>query len=121
MIVAWTSRASLRQQGLTLRSDQPFRGSSDRTHRRVTRVSILDSHVGPVAFPEPDADGIYFIEPWQIAYYRFATGRITPMVALPEESIVAGPGLSLSPDRRWLLYGQRDRIGSDIMLLEGFR
>jgi Tol biopolymer transport system component/DNA-binding winged helix-turn-helix (wHTH) protein len=69
----------------------------------------------------PDLHGIYFIESWQIAYYRFATGRTTPIVTLPQDSIVAGPGLALSPDGRWLLYGQRDRVGSDIMLVEGFR
>jgi Tol biopolymer transport system component len=75
----------------------------------------------PVGAWVPDADGIYFIRPWEIAYYRFATGRATAIVMLPQDSIVSAPGLSLSPDGQWLLYGQRDRLGSDIMLVEGFR
>ena len=70
----------------------------------------------------PDRHGIYFIEPaWRIAYHQFATGRTTPIVTLPKDGVVAGPGLALSPDGRWLLYGQRDRSGSDIMLVENFR
>ena len=31
------------------------------------------------------------------------------------------PALTLSPDGRWLLFAQRDRSGSDIMLVENFR
>nr|MBA2647064.1 hypothetical protein [Pyrinomonadaceae bacterium] len=31
------------------------------------------------------------------------------------------PGLSVSPDERWVLYTQYDRKGSDIMLVENFR
>jgi hypothetical protein len=76
----------------------------------------------PVGAWVPDRHGIYFIEPaWRIAYYRFATGATTPIVRLPHDAMVASPGLALSPDGRWLLYGQRDRSVSDIMLVENFR
>ena len=70
----------------------------------------------------PDHHGIYFIEPARrIAYYRFATGDITPIAALAKEPGVLNAGLALSPDGRWLLYSQLDRSGADIMLVENFR
>ena len=70
----------------------------------------------------PDLRGIYFVQPaWRIVYYQFATGVTTPIVTLARGAMVPNPGLALSPDGRWLLYGQRDRFGSDIMLVENFR
>ena len=71
----------------------------------------------------PDRHGIYFIEPARgIAYYRFATGDTTPLVALRNvSSSPFNPGLALSPDGRWLLYTQMDRAGADVMLVENFR
>ena len=71
----------------------------------------------------PDHHGIYLIEPVRrIAYYRFATGAITPIAALAKEPpSVFNVGLALSPDGRWLLYSQLDRSGADIMLVENFR
>ncbi len=67
-----------------------------------------------------DPAGIYFIEPFRrIAYYRFATGRVTTVVPLGKHAWVNG--LAPSPDGRWLLYGQRDREVSDIMLVENFQ
>ena len=81
--------------------------------------------LGPIQTPAgwvPDQHGIYFIEPARrIAYYRFATGAITPIAALAKEPGVLNAGLALSPDGRWLLYAQMDRSGADIMLVENFR
>jgi Tol biopolymer transport system component len=69
-----------------------------------------------------DSAGIYFIEPaWRIVYHQFATGRATPIVTLGKDAMVANPGLTLSPDGRWLLFAQRDRSTSDIMLVENFQ
>ena len=77
-------------------------------------------HSGPSWVP--DHHGIYFIEPARrIAYYRFATGAVTPIAALAKEPSVSNAGLALSPDGRWLLYAQMDRSGADIMLVENFR
>ena len=62
--------------------------------------------------------GIYFIEQFKrIAYYRFVDGQINSIASLGGLSV----GLAISPDSRWLLYGKRDRAGSDIMLVEDFR
>jgi len=49
--------------------------------------------------------------------YRLATGEIRTLLNLPEIS-ERGTDLSASPDSRWLLYGQLDRSGSNIVIAE---
>ncbi|MCL4854681.1 MAG: PD40 domain-containing protein, partial [Bryobacteraceae bacterium] len=49
--------------------------------------------------------------------YRLTTGEIRTLLNLPEIS-ERGTDLSISPDSRWLLYGQLDRSGSNIMIAE---
>ena len=62
------------------------------------------------------------IEPGgRISYYQFATRMTTPIATLANEPSTFTPGLTLSPDGRWLLYGQMDRSGADIMLVENFQ
>jgi len=34
---------------------------------------------------------------------------------------LVSPSLAVSPDGRWLLYVQADKLESDIMLMENFR
>jgi hypothetical protein len=68
---------------------------------------------GMYFIPEPGPDGKYSIQ-----FLNQAT-RKTEIVAK-----IQGPpdrGLSVSPDRRYLLYTQRDQAGSDLMLIENFR
>jgi Tol biopolymer transport system component/DNA-binding winged helix-turn-helix (wHTH) protein len=79
---------------------------------------------GPIRNPSgwvPTPDGVYVIEPtWRIVFFRFARGAAEPVVTMPKGSDIEGAGLALSPDGRWLLYGQKDRSGADIMLVENF-
>jgi Tol biopolymer transport system component/DNA-binding winged helix-turn-helix (wHTH) protein len=81
--------------------------------------------LGPIRSPAgwvPTPEGLYFIEPAsQIVFHRFATGDAERVVAMPKDSAVGGSGLALSPDGRWLLFGQMDRSGADIILVENFR
>ena len=66
----------------------------------------------------PDPTGLYLAVPGRgIAYQAFATRSLRQIAPLPE----LVNGLALAPDRHWLLYGQLDRAGSDIMLVENFR
>ena len=70
--------------------------------------------------------GIYFIaredSPRQtIRFYSLATRRITTLATVEKAPLDLQPGLTLSPDGRWLLYAQRDQIINDIMLMENFR
>jgi hypothetical protein len=62
--------------------------------------------------PKPDPGGDLFIQ-----FLNFATGRVKPIAAIKGHS----DGLSVSPDRRWILYTQGAHAGSDLMLVENFR
>jgi hypothetical protein len=69
-------------------------------------------------------DGIYFIPgpdskgKYSIQFLSFATGRVkivAPILRPPSY------GLSVSADRRYLLYTQLDEFSIDLMLVENFR
>ncbi len=71
-------------------------------------------------------EGIYFIKAkWQgpaaaVEFFDFATARITTVIGLDKVTDFIS-GFEISPDRREILYAQRDPINSDIMLVENFR
>jgi eukaryotic-like serine/threonine-protein kinase len=68
-------------------------------------------------------DGIYFYDAGTraIEFFSFATRKVTK-VATPERGpMLYGPGFSVSPDGRWILYAQADVAASHIMLVENFR
>ncbi len=50
-----------------------------------------------------------------------ATQAVEPLRLLAGPPLSHEPGLTVSPDGRWLLYARADRIESDIMLVEPFR
>lgn len=52
-----------------------------------------------------------------IRFLRFSTGKSQPVVAVDRPVDI---GLSISPDRRLLLFAQLDQSGSDLMLIEDF-
>lgn len=64
-------------------------------------------------------EGVYFYSEsaQAIEFYSFATRRIT-QIAKPEKR---GGGLAVSPDGRWILFGQVDQDTSHIMMVENFR
>ena len=70
------------------------------------------------------ADGIYFVpraDPngrFAVHFLRFAGGVATPVVPIGAPVTL---GLTVSPDRRSILFVQFDEGGSDLMLVEGFR
>jgi Tol biopolymer transport system component/DNA-binding winged helix-turn-helix (wHTH) protein len=55
-----------------------------------------------------------------IEFFNFATHKITPVATLDKPISRSDPGITISPDRRWLLFAQMDQSGSDIMLVENF-
>jgi Tol biopolymer transport system component len=69
-------------------------------------------------------DGIYFIgEPsddgkYSIQFMSFDTRQVSIVAPIRGPSTF---GLSVSPDRRHLLYSQSDQSGGDLMLVENFR
>ena len=78
------------------------------------------------------AEGIYFLtddgfEPAgtrrplaSLQFLSFATGKTKP-IATVEKAPLGLTGLTVSPDRRWILYTRTDQQGSDLMLVENFR
>jgi Tol biopolymer transport system component len=73
--------------------------------------------------------GIYFVDfdvpagsPKPVKFFSFAT-RQTKQIGTVEAEVTPqfGPGLSISPDGRWLLYGKLEREEADLMLVDNFR
>jgi Tol biopolymer transport system component len=68
-------------------------------------------------------DGLYFISgppsffsPAVLYFFDFASGRLTPVTSIKSW----GLGLTVSPDRKWILYSQSERSAS-LMLVENFQ
>jgi len=81
---------------------------------------------GPIAKDPAFAvgrDGIYYVSPREsptrqfIHFLSFSTGKSRPVVVSERE---IGMGLSLSPDGHFLIFTQRDQVGSDLMLIQNF-
>jgi hypothetical protein len=53
-----------------------------------------------------------------IEFYDFDSDSVSLIMELRDKTL---SGLAVSPDRRWLLYGQLDQHESDIMLVENWR
>jgi Tol biopolymer transport system component len=68
------------------------------------------------------AAGVYFIGPTDygrsIRFFSFQTGKVTTIAEIDQP---VQPGLSVSPDGRFLLYSHYQLAGSDLMLVEDFR
>jgi Tol biopolymer transport system component/predicted Ser/Thr protein kinase len=82
-------------------------------------VQVLDA-VGDRTWTVSD-DGIYFSDgtsPAVLQFFRFANQRVTSLARLAKPLIA---GMSVSPDRRWLLYSEIDQSGGNLMLVENFR
>jgi Tol biopolymer transport system component/predicted Ser/Thr protein kinase len=54
-----------------------------------------------------------------IEFLSLTTGRVTPAVT-PAGVFDEGGGFSVSRDSGWIVFGQRDYDGSDIMMIDGF-
>ena len=66
-------------------------------------------------------DGVYFMtgtgHRFAIEFLNFSTGK-TEVIAPVEEGYF---GFSVSPDRKWILYGQTLPLSSELVLAEGFQ
>ena len=72
------------------------------------------------------SEGLYYLNSEAkpgptIEFLSFATRRVTRVAALERDPGKWSPSLAVSPDGRWILYGQLDQFASDIVLVENFR
>ncbi len=71
-------------------------------------------------------DGIYYLnknsEPGPaLEFFEFATRQSQRIAVLTGNYSVYHGGLTVSPDRRWIVYSQTSRTSNEIMLVENFR
>ncbi len=89
-------------------------GSEVQVLPSVWRSRVFAIHEKGIYFlPGPDEEGLFPIQ-----FMSFATGRMNT-VATPPKPLCCG--IDVSPDGRFLLYVQRERSGTDLMLVENFR
>ena len=86
--------------------------------RRGRRRPILDAVVPNGGFTVAD-DGIYFVTgPAPFTLRFLVSHRTTAVLANVEDPIVY---LSVSPDRKSMLYSRNEQVGSDLMVVEHFQ
>jgi hypothetical protein len=56
-----------------------------------------------------------------VQFYSFKTGKTNQVGTVEETLSVDYPGISVSPDGRWLLYSYIADISSDLMMVDHFR
>ena len=73
------------------------------------------------------ARGIYFLAyelgqtPYMLEFFDFTTRQTTQIKTLDgPRSTFNITGMTVSPDEKWVAYGQRDKLSFDLMLVENF-
>jgi Tol biopolymer transport system component len=81
------------------------------------------SDVDPGRYWTVAGDSIYLLrssrKPWTVYRYILATHSISPVATIEKAPNFGSPGLSVSPDLAYLLFGQIDQEGTDIVMVEG--
>ena len=75
------------------------------------------------------ATGIYFVDVLAtsraftrpLKFFSFQTHGVTEIAKLDYPLPIGGPGLSVSPDGRWVLFARLNGRNSDLFLLENIR
>jgi Tol biopolymer transport system component/DNA-binding winged helix-turn-helix (wHTH) protein len=103
---------AMQADGVVLWS-KPVDGGPEAPLKNMPQLSYGDAWVATAA-------GIYWTEslakPVNVNFYDFRTQTQRTLMTLKQTSAPAGPGLAVSPDGRWLLYGQVENEQSEIML-----
>jgi Tol biopolymer transport system component/DNA-binding winged helix-turn-helix (wHTH) protein len=102
----------MRADGVVLWS-KPVSGGPESPLENMPRLTYGDAWVATT-------NGIYYSDlqakPLTINFYDFATHTRRTLMTLKHTTPPFGPGLAISPDGRWLLYGQFENEQSEIML-----
>jgi serine/threonine protein kinase len=88
-------------------------GQETQVQPDVYRANYVVTEEGAYFMSLPDASGAT-----SIRFLNFATGAVTEIIKVLKP---VDDGLTLSPDRRSLMYSQIDHLGRDLMLVDGFR
>jgi Tol biopolymer transport system component len=68
-------------------------------------------------------NSIWFVRntlpPWVVYRYDLATQRISPVAKIDKQPDFGSPGLAVSPDLVYLLFGQVDERGTNIVAVDG--
>ena len=88
----------------------------------VEIISSLDP--GHWGYWAPVKNGIYYLDTKgkpAIVFFNNNTRRITRVFDLENRPATQAPGLTISPDKKTILYTQLDALSREIMLVENFR
>ena len=90
---------------------------------KQTRLPLWKKDWGNWALRE---DGIYFVHQHQGAYsalsrFDLETGTIDSLTTRRGNASWTLPGLTVSPNGKWLLYTQPDLVNSDILMVDTYR
>jgi hypothetical protein len=70
-------------------------------------------------------DGIYYLrssaKSEQIDFFSFATGQSKRIITLPGRADAWFGGMTVSPDRRWIVFSQRQYSSSEILFADNVR
>ena len=85
---------------------------------------VAGAYAPPLCGLAVTADGIYYTaapnshNQYAIQFVSFATGRSRPVVI--SDRPLGTLSIGVSPDQRYIVYGQQDQSGSDLMLIGNF-
>jgi Tol biopolymer transport system component/DNA-binding winged helix-turn-helix (wHTH) protein len=69
--------------------------------------------------------GIYYVDESgprpAIDFFTFGTHKVTKVVEVDSLPPLGDPGFTVSPDEKWIIFSQVDRLAVDLMLVENFR
>jgi len=87
-------------------------------------VQVVGPYNPPLCGLAVTADGLYYTaaqdsrHQYSIAFFSFFTGKSRPVMI--SDRRLGDLSLSVSADQRFILYGQSDGFGSDLMVIENF-
>jgi len=118
---------------------QSFEGNSlyfvkNNNHNEIMKLSLTNGTEEPVNKQLNDLNwgawivtgkGIYFAKhdpsgKGNIYFYSFTDRKVKQIVNTPKEMYMSSDAMTVSPDERFLLFTQVDRVTSDIMLIQNY-
>jgi Tol biopolymer transport system component len=90
------------------------------------RESLVDEDAGGALYGYWTASeaGLYFAtntsrSAIQLRFFDYSSRQVRPYLTI-DAPVVGSPGISLSPDGKWIAYNRPENLGSDLMLVENF-